>query len=135
MTSAPKRPRPLSPHLSIYPRQITSVLSILHRGTGIVLYGGSGLWALWFMAIAAGRDVYENLQDLFLHPLGLIVLLGWSFSFFYHFCNGLRHLSWDLGYGYDMPMVRKSGWLVVGASLFLTVMVWIIGFCCDKVAS
>ncbi len=133
MTTPPKRPRPLSPHLGVYKPQITSVLSILHRATGIVLYGGSFLWVLWLVAIACGRDAYEQLQDFFLHPVGLIVLLGWSFSFFYHFCNGLRHLRWDRGYGYTLPAVRFSGWLVVGGSFFLTLFAWMIGIFCEEV--
>jgi len=120
MMSAPKRPRPLSPHLGIYKPQITSVLSILHRATGIVLFGGAFLWALWFMAIAAGPFYYDQLQGLFLHPLGLIVLFGWTFSFCYHLCNGVRHLIWDAGYGYDMATVRKSGWAVVFSAILLT---------------
>lgn len=135
MTLSPKRPRPLSPHLTIYKVQITSLLSILHRGTGLMLYGGAMLWVVWLMALAAGPQAYQQLQEAFLHPFGLIILLGWAFCFFYHFCNGLRHLMWDCGQGYDMKSVRKSGWLVVGCSFFLTLMVAIIGFYCQKVWS
>ncbi|MBL8676954.1 MAG: succinate dehydrogenase, cytochrome b556 subunit, partial [Alphaproteobacteria bacterium] len=74
--------RPLSPHLQIYKPQITSVLSILHRGTGVVLFGGSILWCLWLINLVGGRDAYYQYQALLLTPVGLIILMGWSFSFF-----------------------------------------------------
>ena len=120
--------RPLSPHLQIYKPQITSVLSILHRGTGIVLFGGSLLWCLWFVSLAAGSAPYHYGQALLLSPLGLLILLGWSFSFFYHLCNGIRHLLWDIGIGYEMTMVRGSGWTVVFSSVILTSLSWVLGF-------
>ena len=120
--------RPLSPHLQIYKPQITSVLSILHRATGIVLFGGSILWCFWFVSLAAGRAAYHHGQELLVSPLGLIILLGWSFSFFYHLCNGIRHLLWDIGVGYEMKTVRKSGWTVVFSSVILTGATWALGF-------
>ena len=119
--------RPLSPHLQIYKIQITSLLSILHRGTGIVLFGGSILWGFWFISIASGPETYYQTQSFLLSPLGLLVLIGWSFSFFFHFCNGIRHLIWDLGFGYDMPIVHFSGWVVIIASISLTVATWVFG--------
>ncbi|MBS0271266.1 MAG: succinate dehydrogenase, cytochrome b556 subunit [Proteobacteria bacterium] len=120
--------RPLSPHLQIYKIQITSLLSILHRGTGIVLYGGSVIWALWFFALAMGVESYKFMQSVMLSPLGLIILFGWSFSFFYHLCNGIRHLCWDIGIGYDLSSVRFTGWMVVTMSTLLTGVAWILGF-------
>jgi succinate dehydrogenase / fumarate reductase, cytochrome b subunit len=133
MIPSVKENRPLSPHLQVYKIQITSLLSIMHRGTGIVLYGGSILWALWFLALASGPQNYNRLQDFLLDPLGLIILIGWSFSFFYHLCNGIRHLLWDLGIGYEMPMVRLTGWTVIVASLLLTIMAWILGILCERI--
>lgn len=127
-----RQKRPLSPHLQIYKIQITSFLSILHRGTGIVLYGGIVIWVLWFLALAMGPEAYEKMQNLLLHPIGLIVLFGWSFSFFYHLCNGIRHLMWDLGYGYEIHTVRLTGWVVVGSSCFLTLLSWGIGILYPK---
>jgi len=135
MIQAHKENRPLSPHLQVYKIQITSLLSILHRCTGVVLYGGAVLWAIWLMALAAGPQSYENMQSFLLHPLGLILLLGWSFSFFYHLCNGIRHLMWDLGLGYDMPMVRRTGWEVIISSFFLTCVSWSIGILCREIWS
>ena len=127
MVQSVKERRPLSPHLQVYKIQITSLLSILHRGTGIVLYGGTVLWALWFVSLAAGPQSYEKMQLLLLHPIGLAILLGWSFSFFYHLCNGIRHLMWDLGVGYELPIVRLTGWIVVITTFFLTSTSWILG--------
>lgn len=128
MLSAPEDiKRPLSPHIQIYKPQITSVLSILHRGKGILLFGGSILWCLWFVSLAAGRAPYYYVQDLLLSPLGLLVLLGWSFSFFYHLCNGIRHLFWDIGIGYEKTMVRRTGWAVIFSSVTLTGITWAIG--------
>lgn len=127
MVQSIKERRPLSPHLQVYKIQITSLLSILHRGTGIVLYGGTVLWALWFVALAAGPQSYEKMQSFLLHPIGLVILAGWSFSFFYHLCNGIRHLLWDLGLGYELPIVRLTGWIVVMASFLLTGISWALG--------
>ncbi len=119
--------RPLSPHLQVYKIQITSLLSILHRGTGILLFLGSIVWAMWFVALAAGPQSYGKFQALLSHPLGLLFCMGWAFSFFYHLCNGMRHLMWDLGYGYDMPTVRTTGWMVVITSCLLTIITGGIG--------
>lgn len=119
--------RPLSPHLQIYKIQITSLLSILHRATGIILYGGSFLWAIWFFMFAVGSDSYQRFQGFLLHPIGFLLLFALSFSFFYHLCNGIRHLCWDLGYGYEMKTVRRTGWMVVIGAFALTLTAWIIG--------
>ncbi len=133
MTPSFEDKRPLSPHLQIYKLQITSLLSILHRGTGIVLYAGALLWTLWFVALAAGPESYGKMQAFLLHPVGLIILMGWSFSFFYHLCNGIRHLMWDWGEGYDMATVRWTGWTVVISSFFLTGVAWILGILMARV--
>jgi succinate dehydrogenase / fumarate reductase cytochrome b subunit len=135
MTPSLGEKRPLSPHLQVYKIQITSLLSILHRGTGIVLYGGAILCALWFVALAAGPESYGKMQAFLLHPVGLIILMGWSFSFFYHLCNGMRHLMWDWGAGYEMVSVRRTGWIVVVSSFFLTGMAWILGILMGKIWS
>ncbi|MBY0500985.1 MAG: succinate dehydrogenase, cytochrome b556 subunit [Alphaproteobacteria bacterium] len=135
MISSLKDKRPLSPHLQIYKIQITSLLSILHRITGIVLFGGSILWTFWLLALATGPDHYKTMQDFMLHPVGLIILLGWSFSFFYHLCNGIRHLMWDCGLGYDLTTVRRTGWLVVFSSFFLTLLTCVLGYLCKEIWS
>lgn len=125
--------RPLSPHLQIYRIQITSLLSILHRATGIVLYGGGLFLALWFIVLGMGPENYAALQSLYLHPIGLVMLMGFSFSFFYHLCNGIRHLCWDAGVGYDMKTVRLTGWVVVISSLLLTGISLFLGYLCQEI--
>jgi succinate dehydrogenase / fumarate reductase cytochrome b subunit len=127
--------RPLSPHLQVYKIQITSLLSVLHRGTGMVLYGGAVLCALWFIAVARGPESYERMQSFLFHPLGLVILLGVSFSFFYHLCNGVRHLCWDIGIGYDLSTVRRTGWAVIVSSFFLTGAAWMLGILGEKMGS
>ncbi len=135
MIKAYKENRPLSPHLQIYKIQITSFLSILHRGTGIILYGGAFLWVIWVVALATGPENYTKIQAFLIHPFGLFILMGWSFSFFYHLCNGIRHLFWDLGVGYDMPTVRRTGWIVVISSIFLTGVSWTLGILAGEIFS
>ena len=135
MNDSLKERRPLSPHLQVYKIQITSLLSILHRCTGMVLYGGAIFCAVWFLALAQGPESYGLMQGFLLHPVGLVMLMGLSFSFFYHLCNGMRHLLWDVGVGYEMPEVRKSGWLVVILSFLLTGSTWILGIMCGKILS
>jgi succinate dehydrogenase / fumarate reductase cytochrome b subunit len=135
MSASGKEKRPLSPHLQIYKIQITSLLSILHRGTGIVLYGGAFLCALWFLALSQGPKTYSLMQSYLFHPVGLLLLLGVSFSFFYHLCNGIRHLLWDAGIGYDLAEVRQTGWIVVTAAFVFTGFSWILGVLCGRAFS
>jgi len=125
--------RPLSPHLQIYRIQITSLLSILHRATGIILYGGGLFLAVWFIVLGTGPKNYATLQSLYFHPIGLVMLMGFSFSFFYHLCNGIRHLFWDAGVGYDMKTVRFTGWVVVISSLLLTGISLFLGYLCQEI--
>lgn len=116
--------RPLSPHLQIYQPQLTSVMSIFHRGSGIFLALGALALVYWLTAIAEGPDAYQQAQHILGSWVGLVVLLGWSFSLFYHLCNGIRHLFWDAGYGFDLQTVYASGKLVWITSLLLTGLVW-----------
>src|ERR1700741_74027 len=95
--------RPLSPHLQIYRPQLTSVLSILHRATGIALGVGTLLLVYWLIAVAAGagaRAAYDVAQRLIGSWFGRLLLFGWTLAFFYHLANGVRHLAWDAGYGF-----------------------------------
>lgn len=135
MNNSLKTKRPLSPHLQIYKVQITSLLSILHRGTGIILYGGAVFCALWFLALAEGPQTYDIIRGFVVHPVGIIMLMGLSFAFFYHLCNGMRHLLWDAGMGYEMVDVRKTGWLVVIFSVFLTSFAWALGLIYGEILS
>ena len=120
--------RPLSPHLQIYKPQITSVLSILHRFTGIALAVGTLALAWWLIAAAAGPEAYANAQAAAGSWIGRLFLFGWTFALFYHLANGIRHLCWDAGLGYDLPTVYASGWTVVAASAVLTIGTWIVAY-------
>ena len=119
--------RPLSPHLQIYRPQLTSVMSILHRATGIALSVGAIYLAIWVMCAAAKPDTYAAFQGFNTSILGRLLLGGWLFSAFYHLCNGIRHLFWDAGYGFEIKDAYRSGWIVVGVSAIATLASWIAG--------
>ena len=120
--------RPLSPHLQVYRPQLTSVMSILHRITGVALAAGLLLLVCWLLAIASGAAFYDAVQAFNAHWVGRILLFGWSFALFYHLCNGIRHLAWDVGRGYELEDAYRSGWLVAAASVVLTILAWIWGY-------
>ncbi len=118
------RSKPLSPHIQIYRPQLTSVLSITHRATGIFLSLGTALLVYWLVSVASGPDCYLTTQRVLGSTVGRLIMLGWTWAFFYHFCNGLRHLAWDAGYGFDLKVAYRSGYLVLGSSLVLTGLIW-----------
>jgi succinate dehydrogenase / fumarate reductase, cytochrome b subunit len=119
--------RPLSPHLQIYRWQLTSVLSILHRASGVALSAGTILLVWWLVAAASGPEAYEGVQDFLGSWIGLLLLFGWTLSLFYHLCNGIRHLVWDTGHALDLGSTYMGGWIVVGATTVLTLVAWIAG--------
>ena len=119
------RERPLSPHLQIYRKQITSVLSITHRMTGVVLSAGAFMLAWWLLALMQGPETYSRTADCLASPLGLAALVVWSWCLMYHLCNGLRHLVWDTGRGFSISSVNRSGWIVVFVSLLATTAIWV----------
>lgn len=118
--------RPISPHLQIYRPQLTSVLSIAHRGTGIVLAAGALFLVYWLNALASGTGAFDQLRHYMGTWYGQVILLGFSFSLFYHLCNGVRHLFWDVGLGFELETVYRSGKAVVAVSLLLTAATWTI---------
>jgi succinate dehydrogenase / fumarate reductase, cytochrome b subunit len=120
-------PRPLSPHLQIYRWQLTSVLSILHRITGMALVVGAVLLVSWFGSAADGAASFASFQGFLGSPIGLVMLFGCSVALFYHLCNGIRHLVWDTGRGLELKSVYASGWTVLVATAALTVIVWGVG--------
>lgn len=120
-------PRPLSPHLRIYKPQLTSLLSIFHRVTGVVLSVGSLCLVWWLVAAATGDDAFATAQGFWGSWLGLLLLFGWTFSLFFHLCNGIRHLVWDAGYGFALRTAYVTGWTVVAASAGLTLIAWVAG--------
>jgi succinate dehydrogenase / fumarate reductase cytochrome b subunit len=117
--------RPLSPDIQIYRPQLTSVLSISHRVTGIALSVGTLMLIVWLTAAAAGPRAYLALSGFIHSWLGLILMFGWTFSLFFHLCNGIRHLVWDAGYGFQLRTIYASGWTVVVVSTALTIVAWI----------
>jgi succinate dehydrogenase / fumarate reductase cytochrome b subunit len=119
--------RPLSPHLQIYRPQITSVLSISHRATGLALSVGTLLLVWWLVALARGPEAFASAQSFVGSWFGRLLLLGWTFSLFFHLANGIRHLCWDTGYGFEIKTAEISGWVVVAAAAVLTVIVWVAG--------
>lgn len=122
------RSRPLSPHLQIYRFQWTMLLSITHRITGVALALGSFLLVWWLTALALGPEYFAMVQDLLGSWIGRLLLLGWTWAVFYHFCNGLRHLAWDAGWGFDLNVARGSGWAVAILSVVLTLVLWAIAY-------
>lgn len=116
--------RPLSPHLQIYKPQITSVLSITHRLTGIGLSFGIFFFLYWLGAIATSAKAYGDALLFFNSWFGQLILGLCLFGFYYHFANGLRHLAWDMGKGFSLRLVTLTGWLVVGSAVLLTLITW-----------
>lgn len=118
--------RPLSPHLQIYKPQLTALMSISHRLSGVFLSLSSLVLVYWLMAVVAGEPTYQQVQNLFNSWLGLVFLFGWSLALFYHLCNGVRHLSWDIGLGMDIKTVYITGSLVWVATFLLTGLAWLL---------
>jgi len=123
--STVERERPKSPNIQIYRPQLTSVLSIANRISGVITsFVAVGL-VLWLLAVAAGPQTYAAAQGALASPLGQIGLVIAIFAFFLHLCGGIRHLAWDAVYGFDLATIYASGWAVVAGSIVLTVATWI----------
>lgn len=120
--------RPISPHLQVYRPQITSVLSITHRMTGVVLCFGAFLLAYWLMAATYGPEAFSTAQSILGSWFGRLVLLGVVFALWFHMANGIRHLVWDAGKGFEMEQVKASGIAVIVVSSILTVATFILAF-------
>ncbi len=119
--------RPLSPHIGIYRWQVSSSLSILHRFTGVMLSIGAFVLVGWLVTLAAGYEAYARLIGGLSGIFGRTFLFVWSFSFFYHLCNGVRHLFWDAGIGFDKARAQQTGWVVVAVAATMTVLLWLFG--------
>ena len=126
--SRPAHPRPTSPHLQVYKVQLTSAMSILHRITGVALSVGLLYLVCWLITAAEGQEAFDRLQDFNGSFIGRLLLFGWSLAFFYHLLNGIRHLAWDAGWGFELPTAYKSGWAVLVGTAALTLVAWIIGY-------
>lgn len=116
--------RPLSPNIQLYRPQLTSVLSILNRLTGVLLSVAAVALVIWLVAAAAGPQAYDTAQMALASWIGQIILFGCTFAFFLHFFGGIRHLAWDTVHGFALRAIYISGWLVVAASLVATIIVW-----------
>lgn len=116
--------RPLSPHLQIYKPQITSVLSITHRASGVGLCAGLVLFVAWIWSAAYCPTTFAWLQENRCTWWMCAGLIGWTGAFFFHFLNGIRHLGWDAGSGLSVPAATRSGWIVIVGTVFLTALVW-----------
>ena len=116
--------RPLSPHLQIYRPMLTMMMSIVHRITGVALYGGTLLLAWYLIALAAGPDYFATASAVFGSLLGRLVLLLFTWTLFHHLLGGVRHFVWDLGYGMDHPEREYLAMGTLGGGLLLTVIVW-----------
>jgi len=123
----PRIERPLSPHLSIYSWQINMVMSIVHRLTGAALYAGTLLLATWLVAVASGERAFALVNALFAHPLGMLLLFGYSWVLLHHLLGGVRHLIWDSGRGFRIWQVNALSWLTLIGSVCLTVVMWVVG--------
>ena len=116
--------RPLSPHLQIYKTQITSILSISHRFTGIILYLSSFLISFWLFCTAFNNNLKIVLDNFLFSNLGKIILFFITFSFTYHFLSGLRHLIWDFGYGFNIKNVYLTGFIIIILTLTINIYIW-----------
>jgi len=121
-----RRERPLSPHLTIYKPQITSVLSITHRATGVFLLIGAFVFSAWLLAMAAGTPICDCMTDFFKGIIGKGFLFLWSAALYYHLFNGIRHLFWDMGKGFELKEAQYSGFLVVTLAIVFTVFTWVM---------
>lgn len=116
---------PLSPHLQIYRPQLTSGMSIMHRITGVALAAGTVVLLYWLVAAAQGMDSYEGAQRCLGSLPMQLVMVGWTFALYYHLCNGIRHLLWDTGWGFDLGTAYKTGYIAIGTAVVMTVLTWV----------
>jgi succinate dehydrogenase / fumarate reductase cytochrome b subunit len=118
--------RPLSPHLGIYRWQLTMALSILHRMSGVFLSFGAIIMVAVLAAIASGSSQFETVQSWLAHPVGLLLLVAWSFALYLHLANGVRHLIWDAGVALEKNTANRSGLFVIAFALLATAATWML---------
>ena len=120
--------RPLSPHLQVYKWLWTMMFSIVHRATGVALAVGTLVLVWWLLALASGPEAFAFAQTMLGSIVGRLALLGWTWSLFYHLANGVRHLVWDISWGFELGVAQASGWFVVVISIVLTLAAWGLGY-------
>jgi succinate dehydrogenase / fumarate reductase, cytochrome b subunit len=118
--------RPLSPHVSIYRLPLTARLSILHRITGVAMVPGAVLVVWWFVAAAYSPGYFASADWLLTSWIGKVVMIGSLWALAYHFCNGIRHLVWDMGRNFDLAATMRANWIVLGGSVVLTLLVLVL---------
>ncbi|MGB8365665.1 MAG: succinate dehydrogenase, cytochrome b556 subunit [Rhizomicrobium sp.] len=118
------RPRPLSPHVQIYRWPVTMATSIVHRVSGVALAAGTLLVVWWLIATATGTDYYDTFSAAARSPLGILVLFGFVWSLAYHLSNGIRHLVWDAGFGFDIKTAGRTGVFVFALSFIIAVAIF-----------
>jgi succinate dehydrogenase / fumarate reductase, cytochrome b subunit len=118
--------RPLSPHIQIYRWPINMALSITHRATGIGLALGLILLTWWLLALASGPEAFETVQAVMRSWFGVLVLFLWTLALFYHLGNGIRHLIWDAGYGFEIETARTSAIAVLVFAGAMAVLTWLV---------
>jgi succinate dehydrogenase / fumarate reductase cytochrome b subunit len=129
MANSPGPSRPLSPHLQVWKFHPTMLSSILHRASGVVNYVGAVLVAIWLIALASGEAAYTGLMDFLNGPIKILVviaLIGFTLSLIYHMLNGIRHLVWDMGKGFDPAGSNQRSVLIMIASIVLTAVIWLL---------
>jgi succinate dehydrogenase / fumarate reductase cytochrome b subunit len=124
----PSDSRPLSPHLQVYRWQMTMALSILHRLSGVGLALGLILLTWWLVAAASGASYFDYVHMVMTSLIGRVIMFGFTLALFLHMCNGIRHLFWDAGYGFEIETASKNSWLVLIAAVVLTLAVFFIGY-------
>lgn len=118
--------RPLSPHLQVYRPQLTSITSIAHRITGIGLSAGTLLLVWWLVAASIGPDYFALVSGVMGSIIGQLIMFCFTFALMYHLCNGIRHLFWDAGYGFELETAYKSGYAAVIGAAALTAITWLM---------
>lgn len=118
------RPRPLSPHLQVYRWPVTMLTSILHRATGVALYSGSLFLLIWLAAAASGPEAYADIMALYGSPIGILAMAGYSWALSYHLLNGVRHLVWDAGAGFEKSQANASSYFILFGSFVLAAAIW-----------
>ncbi len=120
--------RPLSPFTSIWRWHITMVTSILHRASGVVLLAGSVLFCLWLLALALGEERYTQMMGILASAPGRLVLFGCTLALFFHLLNGVRHLVWDMGHGFEPKTANRASWLILVLAILLSLALWTTGY-------
>lgn len=116
--------RPLSPHLQVYNLPMTARMSILHRACGAALSIGTIMLVWLLVSVAMGEQAYEHFRGFAATFVGQLMFFGWTLALFYHMCNGVRHLFWDMGYLFKLQNAFRAGWIVLFAAATLTVLTW-----------